>query len=166
MQGDSETLHLYVSRVPRELYLNINIDAPPVVSDLRRVSYWLPGGQDSPTGLARQEVLLVTSDDALQNLPPGIDIESSYVIAEEVRSLIFQYFDGTNWQDTWDSTVPGADGVTPIGSPRAIAVTVGVARPGANGNVKIYRHVIAITSANGTTQQTQAQSNTGGGAAP
>jgi len=166
VQGDSETLHLYVSRVPRELYLNINIDAPPVVSDLRRVSYWLPGGQDSPTGLARQEVLLVTSDDALQNLPPGIDIESSYVIAEEVRSLIFQYFDGTNWQDTWDSTVPGADGVTPIGSPRAIAVTVGVARPGANGNVKIYRHVIAITSANGTTQQTQAQSNTGGGAAP
>jgi Tfp pilus assembly protein PilV len=166
VQGDSETLHLFVSRFPRELYVNINSETQPVVSDLRRISYWLPGGQDSPTGLARQEVPLVTSDDALQNLPPGIDNESSFVIADEVRNLQFQYFDGTNWQDTWDSTVPGADGVTPIGSPCAIAVTIGVARPGANGNLKTYRHVIAIQTANGTTLQAQTQSTTGGGATP
>ncbi len=157
---------MYVSRVPRELYMNINSDTPPVVSDLRRVSYWLLGGADNPAGLARQEVPIGTSDDALQNLPPGIDNESSFLIADEVRSLNFQYFDGTNWQDNWDSTTPGADGVTPIGSPRAVAVTVGVARPGAIGTVKIYRHVIAISSANGTTQQSQPQSTTGGGATP
>jgi hypothetical protein len=166
VQGDSETLHLYVSRVPRELYSNINSDTPPVVSDLRRVSYWLLGGADNPAGLARQEVPIVTSDDALQNLPPGVENEGSFLIAEEVRSLTFQYFDGTSWQDNWDSTTPGADGVTPIGSPRAVAVTVGVARPGANGNVKIYRHVIAIASANGTTQQAPAPSSAGGGATP
>jgi hypothetical protein len=174
VQGDSETLHLYVSRFPRELYVNPNSDVQPVVSDLRRISYWLPGGQDSTTGLARQEVSLVTSDDALQNLPPGIDKESSYVIADEVRELNFQYFDGTNWQDSWDSTTPGADGVTPIGSPVAIAVTVSVARPGASDSVKSYRHVIAIQTANGTTvQQTQsttsgasAASSMGGGATP
>jgi Tfp pilus assembly protein PilV len=174
VQGDSETLHLFVSRFPRELYVNPNSDTQPVVSDLRRISYWLPDGQDSTTGLARQEVPLVTSDDALQNLPPGIDSESSYVIADEVRELNFQYFDGTNWQDTWDSTTPGADGVTPIGSPCAIAVTISVARPGANGNVKSYRHVIAIQTANGTTaQQTQSStsapsttSSMGGGATP
>jgi Tfp pilus assembly protein PilV len=174
VQGDSETLHLYVSRFPRELYVNPNSDTQPVVSDLRRISYWLPGGQDSTTGLARQEVPLITSDNALQNLPPGIDGESSYVIADEVRELNFQYFDGTNWQDSWDSTTPGADGVTPIGSPCAIAVTISVARPGANGSVKSYRHVIAIQTANGTTvQQTQsttsgtsAASTTGGGATP
>jgi type II secretory pathway pseudopilin PulG len=167
VQGDSETLHLFVSRVPRELYMNVNSDTPPVVSDLRRISYWLIGGADNPAGLARQEVPIVTSEDALQNLPPGLDNESAFLIAEEVRSLNFQYFDGTNWQDTWDSTTPGVDGVTPIGSPRAIAVTVGVARPGANGNVKIYRHVIAIQSANGTTaQQTQPASTSGGGATP
>jgi Tfp pilus assembly protein PilX len=164
VQGDSETLHLFVSRFPRELYVNLNSDTQPVVSDLRRISYWLPGGQDSPTGLARQEVPLVTSDDALQNLPPGIDNE--YVIADEVRELQFQYFDGTNWQDSWDSTVPGADGVTPIGSPCAIAVTVGIARPGANGNIKTYRQVIAIQTANGATSQVQTQSTTGGGATP
>ena len=77
--------------------------------------------------MARQEIPLVTSDDALQNLPPGIDNESSYVLADEVRSLNFQYFDGTDWQDSWDSTALGADGVTPVGSPRAIAVTIGIA---------------------------------------
>jgi Tfp pilus assembly protein PilV len=167
VQGDSETLHLFVSRVPRELYMNTNSDTLPVVSDLRRISYWLIGGADNPAGLARQEVPIVTSDDALQNLPPGLDKESAFLIAEEVRSLNFQYFDGANWQDTWDSTTPGADGVTPIGSPRAIAVIVGVARPGAAGNVKIYRHVIAIQSANGTTAQpTQPASTSGGGATP
>jgi Tfp pilus assembly protein PilV len=166
VQGDSETLHLFVSRFPRELYVNLNSDTQPVVSDLRRISYWLPGGQDSPMGLARQEVPLVTSDDALQNLPPGIDKESTYVIADEVRELQFQYFDGTNWQDSWDSTLPGADGVTPIGSPCAIMVTLGVARPGANGNLKTYRHVIAIQTANGATAQAQTQSTTGGGATP
>jgi Tfp pilus assembly protein PilV len=164
VQGDSETLHLFVSRFPRELYVNPNSDTQPVVSDLRRISYWLPGGQDSTTGLARQEVALVTSDDALQNLPPGIDGESNYVIADEVRELNFQYFDGTNWQDSWDSTTPGADGVTPIGSPVAIAVTISVARPGASDSVKSYRHVIAIQTANGTTvQQTQSASSTTSG---
>jgi len=175
--GDSETLNLFVSRFPRELYVNPDSDVQPVVSDLRRISYWLPDGQDSTTGLARQEVPLVTSDDALQNLPPGIDHESSYVIADEVRELNFQYFDGTNWQDSWDSTVAGADGVTPIGSPCAIAVTVGIARPGANnGTLKTYRHVIAIQTANGNTPQSQTQSSQqsgtsttssmGGGATP
>ena len=111
VQGDADTLHLFITRVPREVWAN-NIDTPPVVSDLRRVSYWLAGGPDNPTGLARQEVPLITSDDALQNLPPGIDNESSFVIAEEARTLVFQYFDGTNWQDSWDSTTPGADGVS------------------------------------------------------
>jgi hypothetical protein len=170
--GDSETLHLFVSRFPRELYVNPDSDTQPVVSDLRRISYWLPDGQDSTTGLARQEVPLVTSDDALQNMPPGIEGEaSSYVIADEVRELNFQYFDGTNWQDSWDSTVAGADGVTPIGSPCAIAVTVGIARPGADGAVKTYRHVIAIQTANGNTPQAQSSqqssaSTTGGGATP
>lgn len=167
VQGDSETLHLFVSRVPRELYMNTNSDTPPVVSDLRRISYWLIGGADNPAGLARQEAPIITSEDALQNLPPGLENESAFLIAEEVRSLSFQYFDGAGWQDTWDSTTPGADGVTPIGSPRAIAVIIGVARPGAAGNVKVYRHVIAIQSANGATaQQAQPASTSEGGATP
>ncbi len=171
VEGDSETLHLFLSRLPREALADLNDpnDTPPVVSDLRRVSYWLAGGDGSPTGLARQEIPLVTSDDALQNLPPGIDNEESYILADEVRSLNFQYFDGTDWQDSWDSTTLGADGVTPIGSPRAIAVTIGVARPhspggsqGDDSNLKTYRHVLVIPSSNGTTAMTPNTTGTTG----
>ena len=142
---------------------------PPVVSDLCRVSYWLVGGDGTSGGLARQEIPLATSDDALQNLPPGIDNENSYVLADEVRSLNFQYFDGTDWQDSWDSTALGADGVTPVGSPRAIAVTIGIAQSHGSGssqtddaNLKTYRHVLVIPSANGTTAMSQSTTGTTG----
>ena len=167
--GDSESLHLFVSNLPREIFSSGNNlasgDAPPG-SDIRRISYWLVGGEDSPGGLARQEVPLATSDDALQNLPPGIDNENSFIIADEVRSLSFEYWDGTDWQDSWDSTTPGPDGVTPIGSPLAIAVTMGIApstRP-ARGKPTSrcgrIRHVLVIPSANGMTLQTEAASGT------
>ena len=45
LQGSSDQLTLYVSRVPGDA------DGATVVSDLRRISYWLAGG-----GLAREEV--------------------------------------------------------------------------------------------------------------
>ena len=166
--GDSQTLHLFISSVPREALATLNNpDAiVPVVSDLRRVSYWLTS--DGSGGLARQEVPIITSDDALENLPPGLDNESSFVIADEVTDLNFQYFDGTDWQDSWDSTTLGADGITPIGSPRAIAVTLSVARPTSPGvpqtgdpAAKTYRHVIVIPSANGTTVMTPNTGTTG-----
>jgi hypothetical protein len=87
-------------------------------------------------------------------LPPNIDNEASYIIAEEVRSLSFQYYDGTQWNDTWDSNTLGADGITPVGSPVAVAVTIGLARgQGPNAPVKLFRQVIAISTANGTTPQ-------------
>jgi prepilin-type N-terminal cleavage/methylation domain-containing protein len=138
--------------------------AIPIVGDIRRVTYWLVGGEGSPQGLARMEVKLPTSDDAANLLPPNVDNESAYIIAEEVRSLNFQYYDGTQWNDTWDSTTLGADGITPIGSPVAVAVTIGLARgEGPNAPVKTFRQVIAISTANGTTPQsttTQGQTTT------
>ena len=174
VEGDSETLHLFVSNLPREIYASGNSFAdissgaytPPVVGDVRRISYWLVGGGDSPAGLARQDVPLATSDDALQNLPPGVDNESSYIIADEVRSLSFQYFDGQQWWDSWDSTELGPDGATPIGSPVAIAVTVGVARPHSPGqpadaSLRMYSHTLFIPSANGITMLSQATSGAG-----
>jgi hypothetical protein len=123
---------------------------------LRRISYWLSGGDGSPLGLARQEVKIETSDDALSTVPPDIPDEPSYVIAEEVRSLNFQYFDGTNWQDSWDGTaLGGSDGMTPLGPPMAIAITIGLVPPstekrgGKEPELKYYRHVVALPSANG-----------------
>ena len=174
VMGDNQSLHLFVSNLPREIYASGyslgNTDATTILppsSDVRRISYWLVGGEDSPGGLARQEVALSTSDDALMNLPPGIDNETSYIIADEVRDLNFQYWDGMEWNDSWDSTMLGPDGVTPIGSPLAIAVTISVAPqhtsgpPQENEPLRTVRHVLVIPSANGATLQAALASGTG-----
>jgi hypothetical protein len=128
----------------------------PITSDLRRITYWLVGGSGAPLGLARQEVKQATSDDALIITPPGIADETSYVIAEEVQSVSFRYFDGTSWQDNWDATQADATTGAPIGPPQAVEITLGIApvnsanaMPGAS-NLKTYRHVVAIPTANGT----------------
>ena len=158
---DNQTLNLFVTRLPRDAINARGTDTPPPISDTRRISYWLVG-DGSNGGLAKQEVQPITADDALLNLPPGVDNENSYLIAEEVKSLRFQYWDGTNWNDTWDSTQLGADGVTPIGPPIAVSIEIGL--PGIGGPdapVKIYRHIVAITTANGATPLSS--STTGGG---
>jgi prepilin-type N-terminal cleavage/methylation domain-containing protein len=171
VMGDSQTLHLFISNLPREIYSssasfnNADAGTTPPMSDIRRVSYWLVGDSDNQGGLARQEIPLATSDDALQNLPPQVDNETSFIIADEVRSVQFQYWDGTAWQDSWDSTQLGPDGVTPIGSPLAVAVTVSIApqqsEPGqADAPLRTFRHVLVIPSANGLTLQTEAATGT------
>jgi hypothetical protein len=146
--------------VPRELDAAANGDALPTVSDLRTITYWL-----ASVGLSRQEVKLATSDEALNGLSVNPPDDPSLVIAEEARSLTFQYFDGTSWQDSWDGTQsPASGGNNPQGPPLAIAITIGLAVPGStpseSGEVKLktYRHVVAIPTANGATQN----SNTSG----
>ena len=139
VMGDNQTLHLFISNLPREIYSSSDDFAnaaqgnAPTVGDVRRVSYWLAGDEDRPGGLARQEVPVATGDDALENLPPQVDNETSFILAPEVRSVQFQYWDGNEWEDSWDSTELGPDGVTPIGSPLAIAVTLTFAPAAAHG---------------------------------
>jgi hypothetical protein len=97
---------------------------------------------------------LVTSDDALNTFPPGVPDEASYIIAEEVKDLSFRYFDGTNWQTSWDGTQPGADGSTPMGPPVAIEITLGLAVPQAGKvepKIQTYRHVVVLPTANNPT---------------
>ena len=59
-------------------------------------------------------------------LPTWIAAVGLSVIAPEVQSLQLQYYDGTTWQSSWDSTVIGTDGITPLGPPAAIQITIGV----------------------------------------
>jgi hypothetical protein len=172
---------MFISRVPREMInsqLQQQEPESPTAGDLRRVSYWLNGDSGSGQGLIKQEVPVITSDAAgvidLSQLPPsnmpGPDDPTVKVVLNEVRSLQFEYFDGTSWDnETWDSTQPGADGVTPIGSPVAIRVTIELAQPGNPNVTKTYKHVITFMTANGTTTMQQANTNnsnsstTGGG---
>jgi hypothetical protein len=157
VQGDSSQLTLYVSRWPREVGQLVNngtSDQQVPFSDLRRITYWMVGGNGAPVGLARQEVKVATSTDALNNMPPDIPDEANYVFAPEVQNLTIQYFDGTNWQDSWDGTAVGSDGQTPVGPPTAIALILDIAAAKNNDGtrvIKSYRQVIALPTANGTT---------------
>lgn len=151
VMGDSTTLHLFVTKVPNEAFNG------ELVSDLRRVSYWR--GSDV-VGLCRAELKVALSEEAAALGIPNDD-EATYRLAPEVEALEFEYFDGTSWLDNWDSMTTGPDGITPMGPPRAIAVTLTIRRPplpnGVQPESKMYRHVIVIPTANGT-----AQTNTGG----
>jgi hypothetical protein len=146
--GTSEQLSLYLTKVPNEAFVPFGSELPPPVSDLRRISYWL-----APGGLAKQEVKIITSQDIAGLMPPDLPDDAYRIMAEEVRSLTFSYFDGTTWQGTWDSTTLGTDGITPIGPPRAVEIVIGLTRPGASddSDLTYHRHVVAIATANGTT---------------
>ena len=173
LQGDAGRVSLYISRVPRELaWGSANTPAAdsqaPVFSDLRRVTYWLAGTADNPLGLARQEVSLITSDDAINSMPPDVPDEGRYVIADEVRGLKFRYHDGSGWVDgdSWDGSQTGSDGQSVKGPPAAVEITLEVLTPG-SGNprdgerqLKTYTHVVLIPTANGQPQQSQ--QSTGG----
>jgi hypothetical protein len=164
-------LTLIISKVASDPAAGKPSDAAgPVTSDLRQVTYWLADG-----GLARLELPVVTSDDAVNGNLPGGDDAKRLVIAPEVRNLTFGYFDGTSWQDSWDSTALGPDGITPQGSPRAISITIDLAfTRGNREQVRTYRHVVAISTANGTTvapssgtnQSNNSNNNNGGGTSP
>ena len=79
--------------------------------------------------------------------------EANFIIAEDVRSLTFSYYDGSSWNDTWDGTQAGADGTTPIGPPVAIAITITLAPPNSTADsevgVKTYRQTVNLPTANG-----------------
>jgi prepilin-type N-terminal cleavage/methylation domain-containing protein len=169
VQGDSGRLTVYQGRRPREQTLLMNDPnnsqtSQPLASDLRRVTYWIGDGK----GLYRQEVKVATSDRALDTGVPNVGDDDVKLMAEEVRDFKVEYFDGTNWQDTWDGTAAGSDGVTPVGPPLAVAVTLTIAPPkGVAGrddprSWTQYRHVVAIPTANGTSQA----STTMGGTSP
>jgi hypothetical protein len=138
--------------------------------DLHRVTYWLADG-----GLARQDMDRVSAadDDPDAPLPPGVPDETKYILAPEVTDLQFRYFDGENWQDSWDGTVLGPDGKTPIGPPRSVEVTLSIRRFGADPNdpdaIKQYRQVVPINAANAQSTATPAAttgSTTTGGTSP
>jgi prepilin-type N-terminal cleavage/methylation domain-containing protein len=161
LQGDSQRLILWVSRISADLSQWQTNQA--VTSDLRRITYWVAGGSGSPLGLARQEIKQATSDDALNSTPSAIPDEGSYVVAEEVQNVAFRYFDGTAWQDSWDGTQADASGAS-TGPPQAVEITLSILPPnsgsstGPSPGLKTYRHVVAIPTANGATPATGSSS--------
>jgi prepilin-type N-terminal cleavage/methylation domain-containing protein len=146
--GEADRLVLTGSWLPKDL-TRIQ-EGQTQTSDLRRVVYWLVR-TGSKTGLARQELTNVTAQDA-GNLPPEVSDPGSFVIAPEVTKFSLEYFDGTQWQTSWDGTALDASSSLPIGPPALIAINITIARPahaaGEKARETNYRHVVAIPSAN------------------
>ncbi len=151
--GDALSITVFVTRVPdltRTAGDPSQENATP--SDLRRISYWLASSGNG--GLARQELQWLTSNEAQNSTQPDTSNEASAIICEEVKELSFRYFDGSGWVDFWDGSLPGPDGVTPTGPPRAIEVTFVIEIPRSSepelGPLrKTVRQVFAVPGAPG-----------------
>jgi hypothetical protein len=106
--------------------------------------------------LARREFKQVTAEAAQSFLSAAsVGVEEADIIAPEVVSLQFRYFDGTSWLDSWDGSQTGPDYLTPIGPPSAVEITLGILVPSSDNHSwsqpspRYYRHVVPILTANG-----------------
>lgn len=143
--GDSQTLVLHISRPTRDLTYATLAEVQDLrsrSSDIRSVSYFLasPGGAGlagavTPAAVVdRKANAYVAADSGLARLEGdrmaiefadlSLDYEAlgsaAQIVAPEVVSLTFRYFDGTAWLESWDSTAAGR-------LPQAIEVTLGIA---------------------------------------
>lgn len=145
--GDAQTLLLHVSRPLPDLNYSAPQQAESLsarTSDLLSVSYFLaePGAHGlsgavanshlaeisnqadgaraslGPAGLARLEGDRMAIDHADVQQDDAALAAASKVIAPEIATLKFRYFDGQDWLETWDSTVMDR-------LPMAIEVTLG-----------------------------------------
>jgi len=68
-----------------------------IQGDVRYVEYGLDQQPDGRQALVRREDTNLLSEDVGTNMPQEI-------LVTGVTSVAFEYYDGTNWQGTWDST--------------------------------------------------------------
>ena len=150
IEGDDSTLTLNVGRVPRELLApdKVRLDAAtlPVVSGLRRITYWVVEGQ----GLLKEEYTAVTSTD-IDNWTP--DPDKAKKIAPEVKSISFQYWDGTQWTPTWTSYDPTSD--APVGPPAGIEIVITMMPRQEGQQGRNYRQVVSVPTGNNYSVQSQ-----------
>ncbi len=131
--GNQYQVQIDVTRIPRldEYLYGANANTTSPRGDVRTVSYFLanssniapavlPAMATSKTtsnaaeGLARTEVDRATS---LWQSTSTAQPDAAVILAPEVQSLEFRYFDGSQWLNQWDSTANG-------GVPRAVEISV------------------------------------------
>jgi prepilin-type N-terminal cleavage/methylation domain-containing protein len=143
IEGEIDRLTMWIARVPGATRPGSDAEGMPNgPPDIHRVTYWLAGDR----GLAAQDISRVTADDQSTQLPPDVPDEDAAIIAPEVVNLEFWYFDGASWNDSWDGTMVGADGVAPIGPPKAVKIVIEIR--GISGSTRKFEHVVAIQTAN------------------
>jgi type II secretory pathway pseudopilin PulG len=176
VMGDATTLMVHLSRSPRPIDAYRQSGAPAMnetTSDLRSVAYFLatPGAaglsgvagsllesggavvaDNGSVGLARLagDPLSLEAVDAAADI--GTLAANTRLLAAEVETLAFRYFDGTEWYDTWNSVeqerLPIAVEIT-----LSIAAAVGQSRAsssasnGAGTVSEVYRLVVPLAAA-------------------
>jgi hypothetical protein len=151
VKGDNEHVSIFLTRLNSAIVNPPDTGAsnPSALSDVTRITYFL----DSDKGLCRQEILQATSDLVDDTQVSWVDSDDHYrVVAGEVRQFDIQYYDGTNWQSSWDGSTPGPDGKTPQGPPRSIQMTIGLQMPGTD-KLQTYTHTISFATAPGPSSQ-------------
>jgi hypothetical protein len=149
LYGDQYGLQIDVARLPRfdEYALasssgtSADASSTPLISDVKTVAYYVTGpqapvssvvstasGQSSEdSGLVRAE----TDRAALQysgvqsgttGTGTATATEAGSLVAPEVVALEFQYFDGANWQASWDTTQGN-------GLPQLIKISLALSNP-------------------------------------
>jgi hypothetical protein len=162
--GSAGQVTLFVSRLPQGLAdpMALMADAGAgVTADLRRVSYYI----GSNGGLCRQDRPWVTAPGVGDMPEPDYSAEGFDLIAPEVTAATFEYFDGTGWLSDWDGSLPGLDGETPAGPPRAIRATLTFEFPdprGGNPFVRTVIQVFAVRAADGLYVPPSTTTDTGG----
>jgi len=182
--GDAQSLVLHISRPGRQpLFVSSNGGSSAMQSDLLSVSYFLAiagaeglqgavGDQyrsTATTGQSTQGLARLEGDRLAMSMADGsADIQAlaqqSQLLAAEISSLQFQYFDGSDWLEVWDSIEYGT-------VPQAIKVTIGfqnenieglekVANEKINGFENKFSMVIALPLALPSTLQTTTQDTT------
>jgi len=145
--GDSTKLMLHTSKPGKHSNyspISVTTGLDQRTSDLVSVSYFLadPNGiglsgevgqlasrekrtdieQNCVQGLARLEGDRMTLDNADVTADIDTMAAAARVLAPEIISLRFEYYDGTTWQETWDSTLMGR-------LPNAVAIELGFRHP-------------------------------------
>jgi len=129
--GNETALMVDVSRLPRRdqlLYPQTLNGAPLLPSDIKTVAYYVGTTQSSASagtqsgnfttsGLVRREVDRAVTRYSIDFGGGAALADAEEVIAPEVTSIYFRYFDGKEWQAYWDSDELGR-------LPVAIEVTV------------------------------------------
>lgn len=148
--GEEKKVVIYAGRVPEALRRGGNPGGTEQYrADQRQIIYWIEPGR----GLFRRERPWITADGVRNSIEADPDAPDSVLLAEEATDATFQYTDGKDgWVGTWDGTAPGPDGVTPLGPPRAVKVTIDFALPSGRGEpiLKSVTQIIVIRAAPGT----------------
>lgn len=144
--GDETFLTLHVSRPPRDG------NYATQKTDLGTITYRLASDEgdglsqaivqkSGQSGLARVFGDRITLDPLAENGDDTAIAAYATVLAPEVKSLRFAYWDGTTWQTSWNSEELGV-------LPRAISITIGLQQRDAAGDIsdtlKEYTFVVTV----------------------